>query len=308
MKLALTELRVLEYMAAHRSVSVAEAASALGLKVPQLSRALASLSTKGLIYSQRHGKSKHIALADTKHATLFRTMSFQLSHMKLALLLSGASLEVLSALCNLRLRSRHEIADRSGISEAWVARVVASLKRVGIVTKTNSHYAVLPRFQILADFVTEFRRYLNQKAARSFAEDAVIVWERNNEFIVETPKGQGQRGFYLTGPSAFGRFGIPLIMPSYYYYYYSPESRGIALEDAIIHSLLVPHSERTIMAALLAMKKNEKSLRVQRLVDKAREYGQEDEIGAMIAHLDSKGAKGAKGLPAWSEFESKMCA
>lgn len=304
MKLASTELKVLTYLATQESASAAEAASALGLKASQLSRTIAGLSSKGLVHSQRRGKSKSLRLADTRHAALFRSASLQLSHMKLPSLLSGASLEVLSLLCYIQPRSRREIAHRSAVSEAWVARILASLRQVGIVMKADSRYSISPRFQILADFVTEFRRYLNQKIARSSAADAVIVWERNKEFMMETSTGREQKNLRLTGPSTFGRFGIPLLMPSSYYYY-SPAARRITLEDAIIHTLLIPRSERTMLVTLLVMKKNEKRLAMQSLVDKARDYGVAGTIEAMAIYLNSKGGERAEGLPPWKEFESR---
>ena len=305
MKLTSSELTVLKYLVTHENGSVAQAASALGLKVPQISKALATLSSKGLIYSQRQGKSKRIKLADTKHALLFRSMSLQLSHMKLASLLSGASLEVLSVLCFMQPRNRQEIARRSMVSEAWVARILTSLKRVGVAIKTDSHYAVSPRFQILANFVTEFRRYLNQRLARSFFEDAVVVWERNNEFIIEASKGgQEQRDFRLTGPSAFGRFGIVLFIPTSYYYH-SPSVRELELEDLIIHSLLLPKSERITLATLMVWKKNEKSIRDSYLLQKAEEYGVKKRADEMNRYLATGGRECTRELPSWEEFMFK---
>lgn len=304
MKLTSSELRALTYLATHENVSVAGAASALGLKVPQISKALAILSSKGLIYSQREGKSKSIRLADTKHATLFRNMSLQLSHMKLASLLSGASLEVLSVLCFMRPRNREEIARRSMVSEAWAARILTSLRQVGIAIKTDSHYAVSPRFQVIADFVMEFRRYLNQRLARSFSEDATIVWEKNNEFIIEASKDHEQRNFRLTGPSAFGRFGIVLFIPTSYYYH-SPSGRELKLEDMIIHSLLLPQSERVTLAILLVWKKNEKSIRALHLLQKADEYGVKERADEMRRYMTTGGRERTRELPSWQEFMSR---
>jgi predicted transcriptional regulator len=304
MKLTPSELKVLIYLVAHEGASVAGAASALGLKVPQLSRAIASLSAKGLVYSRRKGKSKSTRLADTKHATLFRNMLLQLSHMKLAQLLSGASLEVLSVVCFTQSRSRKEIAHKSGISEAWVARILTSSRQVGIVVKADSHYAISPRFKILADFVTEFRHYLNEKLARSFAKDAAILWQRNDEFIIETSKSPEDKDFHLTGPSAFGRFSIPLFMPTSYYYH-SWSTKELKLEDLIVHSLLLPHSERVTIAALLVWKKNKKSTRTPYLFQKAGEYGVKELAEDMKRYIETEGRERTSELPPWEELMSR---
>lgn len=301
MKLTPSELKVLTYLVSHEGTSVAQAASALGLKTPQISREIASLSEKGLVYSQRQGKSKSTRLADTKHASLFRSMSLQLSHMKLGQLLSGASLEVLSVICFTQSRSRKEIAQRSGLSEAWVARILTASRQVGIVVKTDSYYAVSPRFKILADFVTEFRHYLNEKLARSFAKDAAILWQRNDEFIIETSKSQQVKYFHLTGPSAFGRFGVLLFMPTSYYYH-SRSIKEPGLEDLIVHSLLLPRSERVIIAALLVWKKNERSIRTHFLFQTAEEYGVKELVENMKRYVETEGMERAQGLLPWKEL------
>lgn len=304
MKLTPSELKVLIYLASHEGASVAQAASALGLKVPQLSRAIGSLSDKGLVYSHRQGKSKSTRLADTKHASLFRSMSLQMSHMKLGQLLSGASLEVLSTVCFTQSRGRKEIAEKSGVSEAWVARMLASSRQVGIIIRTDSHYVISPRFKILADFVTEFRHYLNEKLARSFAKDATILWQRNDEFIIETSKSSEERGFHLTGPSAFGQFGIKLFMPTSYYYH-SRSIKELKLEDLIVHSLLLPRSDRVTVAMLLVWKKNRKSIRTPYLFQKAEEYGVKELAEDMKRYIDTEGLERAPELPPWEELVSR---
>jgi len=41
---------------------------------------------------------------------------------------------------------------------------------------------------MLKDFVNESRHYTNQQIDRKFSNDAVILWEHNDEFIVESSK------------------------------------------------------------------------------------------------------------------------
>ena len=101
---------------------------------------------------------------------------------------------------------------------------------------------------------------MNQKLALEFAPDAVIVWERNEEFIMESSKYEQKDGFLLTGVSAFARFGVPLLT-SKSYFFCSPFTRKLRLEDTIIHSLLVPNG--SMLPTLLAWKKNEGRLNLR---------------------------------------------
>ena len=39
---------------------------------------------------------------------------------------------------------------------------------------------------MIKDFVNESRHYTNQQIDGKFSNDAVILWERNDEFIVES--------------------------------------------------------------------------------------------------------------------------
>lgn len=261
MELSLTanELRYLGHLAASGTATPAAVCKCSGMHPRTASRSSASLRGKGFVELVREGPPKKVRLADSKHAQLFRKLTLEHRHMRFDRLLSGSALEVLAAVSWMDLGSRKEIHENSAVSEASVGRVLSRLRRSGMVTKRGQSYRVPERFRTLADFALEFRRYSNQKLAQSFSRDAVIVLERNMEFIVETGRKEEEKGFVLTGPSAFGRFGVALFMPTSYHYR-SASGRELKLEDMIIHSLLLPRSERAAIATLLVWKKNEKSM------------------------------------------------
>jgi DNA-binding MarR family transcriptional regulator len=292
------ELRCLRFIAGHGTARASEIASALGTSKVQLSRIVSNLVDKGFISTEKLGLSKNISLSKTKHAALWRKLALEFGHMRLHELLSGGSLEVLSAIDSQQLANRRQIAENSLISEATAARVLESLRQLGIVQKDGA-YRISARFQILAEFTAEFRRYMNQKLALEFAPDAVIVWERNQEFIIESSKSEQKDGFLLTGVSAFPRFGVPLLAPKSHFFY-SPFARKLRLEDAIIHSLLVPNG--SMLPTLLAWRKNEGRLNFRYLRHKAEKYDASASVTEIVNYFESEGSQRPERFPPWNEF------
>jgi hypothetical protein len=256
---------------------------------------------KGFLSTDKLGLSKNVSLSETKHAALWRTLALEFGYMPLHKLLSGGSLEVLSAISSRKLTHRRQIAENSLISEATAARVLESLRQLGIIQKEGV-YRISPRFQILAEFAAEFRRYMNQKVALEFAPDAVMVWERNEQFIIESSRSNQKGGFLLTGVSAFARFGVPLLAPKSYFFY-SPSARKLRLEDAIVHSLLIP--DTSLLPTLLAWKRNEARLNMQHLRQAADKYDAIASITQITDYFESQGSRRPERFPPWNEFLAK---
>lgn len=299
------EIKYLSLIAVLGTMNLADLRKSLGIHPVTATRLSSSLETKGFIRVAKGGLFKTVSIAEFKHAQLFRKMILELRHIPFYKLLQGPSIAILSSICFTNVSSRKEIAEKSLMSEASTSRSLKKLKQTGVVQKKNSVYAVTSRFQTLKEFVLEFRSYFNQKVAQSFAKDAVIVWERNNEFIIETSRKDEQIGFRLTGPSAFGRFGIALIMPASYYYHSPVADRQLYVEDLIIHSLLIPRSERITLAILLVWKKNEKLVRTSYLLRQATEYRVRGWVEDMKNYIATNGKERISELPPWDEFTSK---
>lgn len=299
MKLTASELKCLHLIASHGGKRASELREELHALPPHVSRVLAVLIEKGFVRTEKVGLSKTVSLSETKHATLWRKMAFEFGHMPLDAVLAGPSLEVLSAICCLKLRSRKEISENSLVSEASVAKALETLRQVGIAQKIGSTYSVSPRFHTLKEFVTEFRHYLNQRIAREFAGDAVILWECNSEFIIESTKSEEENGFQLTGVSAFARFSIPLLAPKSHLFF-SPFAKELTLEDVILHSLLV--GDRNMLSVLLVWKKNERTIDMNHLKKQSERYGAKDSMSEVVAYFASEGRERAVGFPPWNEF------
>ncbi len=269
----------------------------------QLSRVVSDLVDKGFLSTEKLGLSKNVSLSKTKHAALWRRLALEFGHMPLHELLSRGSLEVLSAIGSQQLANRRQIAESSLVSEATAARSLERLRELGVVQKDKEGaYCISPRFHVLAEFTTEFRSYMNQKLALEFAPDAVIVSERNEEFIIESSKFEEKDGFLPTGVSAFARFGVPL-MAQKSHFFYSPYARKLRLEDAIVHSLLVDSSNP--LPTLLAWKKNEARLNMQYLRHAAEKYGVAVSVMEIVRYFASQGVERPDRFPPWNEFLAK---
>lgn len=300
-KLTTKELMCLRAVVTIESPRASRIAAAIGTSPPHVSRVVASLEDKGFLTTKKNGLSRIVALSETKHATLLRRLVLEFGHMSFEELLSGTSLEVLSAICNLALMSRKEIAQAALVSEASVALVLIKLKRVGVVQKAGVTYDVSPRFQTLRGFVVEFRHYLNQRTAREFASDAVVLWECNSEFIIETKTAHAKDGFQLTGVSSFARFGISLLAPkSYFFYSPFPRTRKLRLEDVVLHSVLAPNT--SLLPVLLVWKKQEKTMRIEYLEAQAEKYRATEIVRKIVTYFRTEGRERGADFPTWDEF------
>jgi DNA-binding MarR family transcriptional regulator len=299
MKLMQSELKCLGAIARMGTAPASEIATTIHMARPNVSRAMVTLEDKGFVKTEKKGLSTIVSLSDTKHAALWRKISLEFAHMRLDRLLAGASLEVLSTVSCLTLGNRKEIADNSLVSVPSVAKVLERLKEVGILQRTTAGFGVSPRFETLREFVIEFRHYLNQRIAQDFASDAVIIWECNHEFIIESKRTQTNHGFQLTGPSSFPRFGIPLLLAKSYFFY-SPLRRKLRIEDIVLHSLV--SRTPSMLPLLLVWKKNERRISLQYSERQAEKYKATSRLKDIIAYFTTNGSQRPEGFPSWDEF------
>lgn len=302
LKLTKLELSTINLLARREKLGMSEMGSELGLSSSSTSQVISSLREKNLVGVSRKGLTKTVFLSEAKHATLLRKLNLEFEHIQFARLLSGASLEVLSAICCLKLKNRREIQDNSLVSESSVANVLKSLKQIGLIWK-NSAFHISPRFQTLKNFVREFRHLLNRNIALQFASDSLIVWECNHEFIIESNELKNENDFLLTGISTFSKFGVQLFV-SKWYYFYSPFIKETKLEDAISHSLLI-NRETNLLPILLVWKKNDRKIDKEYLKKQSEKYGIKKYFDDIINYFETEGIKRATGFPSWIEFLDK---
>jgi len=292
------ELKCLRAIASMGSARASAIAMHTQVALPNVSRAITSLKDKGCIKTERKGHSSVVSLSEAKHAALWRKLALEFAHMPLDRLLAGASLEVLSTVCYLKLGNRKEIAENALVSERTAAVVLERFKQFGVIQKTTE-YQVSPRFRTLSEFVIEFRHYLNQKIATRFASDALILWECNHEFIIESKQTLEKDGFRLTAASAFARFGVALLA-SISYFFYSPILRKLRIEEVILHALLVPG--KSMLPILLVWKKNERRISLPYIEQQSEKYNATVLLKDVVSYFETKGVRRTEGFPPWREF------
>lgn len=302
MKLTKTELEALKLLAGQEKLGFSEIGAALCVSRSSVSQLISSLKEKNLARVSRKGIAKTAFLSEAKHAALYRRLVLEFDHVDFRGLLSGSGLEVLSAISCLRLKNRSEIAGKSLVSEASVAKTMKKFSQIGIVLK-DSTYHISPRFQTIRDFVAEFRHFMNTNIALGFARDSLIVWECNHEFIIESSGSKMDGGFLPTAASTFSKYGVQLLI-SKWHYFHSPFVEEIKLEDAILHSILT-NKGGNLTPTLLVWRKNDAKMDIDYLTRESEKYGVENYIANIMNYFKTQGVHRPLGFPPWSEFQDK---
>jgi hypothetical protein len=179
------------------------------------------------------------------------------------------------------------------------------LREFGIVFSERGFYRLNERFDLLKDFLLEFRRYLNLKIAQEFAKDATILWQEDAEFLIKTSEPKESKNFFLTSITAFHKYGVQLFLPEYYYYFYTKRKKKLNVEDVILHALLLdPTDTKVIMSVLLLLKKQK--VNSDYLIKESDKYKLSTTVGNLINYIDTKGKAKPEHFPTWKECEAKV--
>lgn len=308
MKLRLNtlQLKILRSLSSRQYVRIKELARDMDRSLTRVSIALKDLKNKGFVESEKRGLSKRVAISGNKHSSLLKTFISEHQHMKFEKILSGPTIEILLPLTYSKTKLS-EIAKKSGYSERTVRRVVKKLMEFGIVTAEKFYYSKNPVYKLLYDFVEEFQRYLNLKLALKLSPDAVILWERGNEFIVKTQREIKEReNLFSTCFAKMYHFGIKLMLPEYRYYFYTPYKKRLKIEDVALHTLAVDRmSARNTLYVLLLIAKNLHKIDPDYLKKETEKLELEKTVHQLFDYLKNRGKPKPTYFPTWEEFESK---
>jgi hypothetical protein len=161
---------------------------------------------------------------------------------------------------------------------------------------------------LLKEFLEEYQNYFTDRLISSVSSKAVTLWRKGFEFLIRVPKTVEvfQEGFAKTATSRLPDYGIQLIS-DFDVYYYSRTTKGIGLEDVILHTLLVEKGNvRYTTYSLLLLKRELKNIDRDNLMKKAVAYDLSPEVNAMLEFLKTKGVRTLSGLPTWNEFMTKV--
>ena len=303
MKLTANEIKVLRELAKSGGETIGDISNSLDISHPSLSRTLKSFAKKGLVEAEKRGISKYVFLSETKHSTLLRTFLLEFSHIRFENLLAGSSIEILYYLSESPL-NRGEIAFRTGLSKKTIQTKLKALRELGIIFSEGGFYRLNPRFDILKDFLLEFRRYLNLKIAQGFAGDAVILWQEADEFLIKTSRRKELEDFFLTSIAAFHRYGVRLFLPEYYYYFHSKRRKKLSLEDIILHALVLDATDTKVIMSVLLLWRKQK-VDVDYLTEESDKYGLRTTARDLISYVRTKGEVRPMHFPTWEEYQVK---
>ncbi len=139
---------------------------------------------------------------------------------------------------------------------------------------------VNPQFRGLSEFLEEYQSFFAKKMANELSDNSVILWQREMEFLIRTPKSAKAptRAFHKTATSIFSVYDLPLFS-EFDIYFYSTTKKSITPEDAILHTLLLePGNVRYSTYALLLLKKTEKQIDKTYLLREAEHFGLETQV------------------------------
>jgi len=295
-----SEIRILKELASGIH-SLSDIRKTLLIKPPRLSHNLKKLLKKGIIKTTKKGYRKYAFFNDSKHASLFRDLLLIYDYVDWENLLSGSAIEILFQILN---KSERNLKD---FSKATLWRYLRNLKAHGILKPDDHGYVISLRFSILADFLTEYQRFLVATAVKSVSESAVILWQKDLECLLRVPKHVDfhQENFFKTATSCFHDLGIPLIS-DFDIYFYSKSKNRIRIEDIILHTLLIePNNVRYALYGLLLLKKFWNKIDKKYLLKESQKYNLNPQLNGMLRFLKTRKPQKDVALPSWEEFAAK---
>ncbi|MFY9605941.1 MAG: helix-turn-helix domain-containing protein [Thermoplasmata archaeon] len=274
---------------------------------PELSRLVKSLRAKGLVVLDRQGMTSSVSISDQKHASRLRRVLDEFSHMKLETIVSLASLDVLSALAASPGSSRTDLMQASDVSARTLHTTMKRLRELGVVRdRARGVYEISDRFQPLAEFVREFDDYSNQKKAKEFCPDAMMIWQRGREFIIRTKCVVESNEFRLTAFSVFEQYGVPLFLAWQYYYHPVGKWRRTIDEVLLQSMLLKPRDTRENTAILMLWHKHNMPRDLDQLRKGASRYGLREELETISDYFRDPEGNRPPGFPKMDELKRKL--
>ena len=290
------ELEVLAVV--ERGDTISELATKLDHSESYLSRAVADLDEKGLVYTERDGRRKRVVPSDSRAVELYRDLVHQHSHIEFPELLIGKTLEVLYYLD--QPRTVAEIAEQSDNYRNTVNRVLKRLRDRGLVGTDDSRYHYNGDFERLHEFACALAHHLHRQCLESIATNGTILWEDYDEFLAQTETEIDAEHFHETGLVRFAAFDLQFLLTSHRYYLYSEDLEAVSAAELCCHTLLIDDDIRHRSYCLLLLSHvdiDEKELR-----DKATKYGLENAIDALLRYIETHGDVEDDRLPEWDEF------
>jgi DNA-binding MarR family transcriptional regulator len=291
------ELEVLSTV--DRGDTISELATKLDHSESYLSRAVADLVEKRLVYTERDGRRKRVVPSDARAVELYRDLVRQHSHIDFSELLTGKALEVLYYLDQPRTVS--EIAAQSNNYRNTVNRVLKRFRDRGLVGTDDGCYDFNADFDCLHEFARELAHQLHRHRLEAGAPKGTILWEDYDEFLAQAETEIDAEAFHETGLARFAAFDLQFLLTGHRYYVYSEELDTVSPAELCCHTLLIDDGSRHRSYCLLLLSHVDVDEEVLR--EQAAKYGLEDEFDALLRYLETHGKVADARLPEWDEFQ-----
>ena len=260
-----SEIVVLNEVLKEESSSVKALAIKTSLSGSVVSRALNSLSGKGMIVLRR-GKTKTASVSDAPHAQAFKSLFLTYPYIDFSIL-SHNNMRVLSGLV-FPNASVARVERTSVIPQPTIRRILSSLLQKALVGRKsiNNYFITLPELQ---NAVIEYSSFIVRK--NSVAGSLIT---RGFHGFLRTNSAKIPELMKPTGLSVLNRFGIGIIQTDFkdYYYHAFKKVKNPSIEEVIIHALIrAEHSNnsRENSYALLALHKNFGKINVGKFLEVA---------------------------------------
>jgi len=282
-----------------RGDTISDIAAKLDHSESYISRAVADLSEKGLVYTERDRRWKRVIPSDARAVEVYQDLVRQHSHIDFPELLTGKTLEVLYYLD--QPHTVTELAEASDNYRNTVNRILKRLRNRGLVGTDNGYYSFNGDFDRLHEFAQELVHRLHRQRLESVAPSGTILWENHDEFLAQTETDVDAEYFHETGLARFAVYDLQFLLTSHRYYVYSENVGSISPADLCCHTLLIDNDVRHRSYCLLLL--SYVDIDEAELRDSASKYGLEDTIDALLRYLDTQGDVQKNRLPSWDEFQ-----
>jgi DNA-binding MarR family transcriptional regulator len=279
--------------------TISELATKLDHSESYLSRAVADLVEKGLLYTERDGRRKRVVPSDARAVKLYQDLVHQHSHIDFPELLTGKALEVLYYVD--QPRTVAEISHQSDNYRNTVNRVLKRFRDPGLIGTADGHYKFNADFDRLHEFALELTHHLHRQRLEAVARKGTILWEDYDEFLAQAETEINADGFHETGLARFAAFDLQFLLTSHRYYLYSEDLDVVSPAALCCHTLLIDDDTRHRSYCLLLL--NHVDVDEEDLREQAAKYDLEDEIDALLRYLQTHGEVDDDRLPEWDEFQ-----
>lgn len=195
-----------------RSDAISDIAARLDHSESYVSRAVADLSEKGVVCTERDGRRKRIIPSDARAVEIYHDPE----------LLTGKTLEDLYHFD--QSRTVTELAEASDSYRNTVNRILRRLQHRGLVGADDG-YRFNDEFNRLHAFARELAHHLYRQRLESVAPSETILWQNYDEFLVQT---ETEINAEETGLARFAECDLQFLLTSRRCYVYPEQLEPIS--------------------------------------------------------------------------------